>query len=169
MALTLTPDNVVLDDLKIGNGAKQFAAMSERDNSDLFEVLIGLEEVEHGLALRFEAEAALSLPISKRRAMEACRRVGGGGERQVEQPAKAAALAACKRLKARLVVAKLDRLARNVAFVSRLMESGVEFVAADMPFANKLTIHILAAVAEHEREAISARRRPRLLPPRREA
>jgi DNA invertase Pin-like site-specific DNA recombinase len=44
-----------------------------------------------------------------------------------------------------------------VAFVSRLMESGVEFVAADMPFANKLTIHILAAVAEHEREAISAR------------
>jgi DNA invertase Pin-like site-specific DNA recombinase len=69
----------------------------------------------------------------------------------------AAALAACKRLKARLVVAKLDRLARNVAFVSRLMESGVEFVAADMPFANKLTIHILAAVAEHEREAISER------------
>ena len=69
----------------------------------------------------------------------------------------AAALAACKRLKARLVVAKLDRLARNVAFISKLMESGVEFTAADMPFANKLTIHILAAVAEHEREAISAR------------
>ena len=73
------------------------------------------------------------------------------------RPQLAAALAACKRLKARLVVAKLDRLARNVAFISRLMESGIEFVAADMPFANKLTIHILAAVAEHEREAISAR------------
>ena len=70
----------------------------------------------------------------------------------------AAALAACKRIiKARRVVAKLNRLARNVAFISKLMESGVEFVAADMPFANKLTIHILAAVAEHEREAISAR------------
>jgi DNA invertase Pin-like site-specific DNA recombinase len=67
------------------------------------------------------------------------------------------ALAGCKRLKARLVVAKRDRLARNVAFTSRLMESGVEFVAADMAFANKLTIHILAAVAEHQREAISAR------------
>src|SRR5271156_2930057 len=52
----------------------------------------------------------------------------------------AAALAACKRLKARLVVAKLDRLARNVAFISRLMESGVEFVAADMPHANKMTL-----------------------------
>ena len=50
-------------------------------------------------------------------------------------------------------MARLDRLARNV----ELMESGIEFVAADMPFANKLTIHILAAVAEHEREAISAR------------
>ena len=55
------------------------------------------------------------------------------------------------------MVAKLDRLARNVAFISKLMESGVEFVACDMPHANKLTIHILAAVAEHEREAISTR------------
>ena len=44
-----------------------------------------------------------------------------------------------------------------MAFISKLMESGVEFTAADTPFANKLTIHILAAVAEHEREAISAR------------
>ncbi len=64
---------------------------------------------------------------------------------------------ACRKHKARLVIAKLDRLSRNVAFVATLMESGVEFVAADMPFANKLTIHILAAVAEHEREAISER------------
>jgi len=74
-----------------------------------------------------------------------------------DRPQLAAALAACKKLKAKLVVAKLDRLARNVAFTAKLMESGVEFVAADMPFANKLTIHILAAVAEHEREAISDR------------
>jgi DNA invertase Pin-like site-specific DNA recombinase len=59
--------------------------------------------------------------------------------------------------RANLVVAKLDRLAPNVAFTAKLMESGVEFVAADMPFANKLSIHILAAVAEHEREAISDR------------
>ena len=69
----------------------------------------------------------------------------------------AAALAACKKLKAKLVVAKLDRLSRNVAFISALMDSCVEFVAADMPHANRLTVHILAAVAEHEREAISAR------------
>jgi DNA invertase Pin-like site-specific DNA recombinase len=56
-----------------------------------------------------------------------------------------------------LVIAKLDRLARNVAFVSGLMESGVEFVAADMPTVNRLTVHILAAVAEEEARMISAR------------
>ncbi len=74
-----------------------------------------------------------------------------------DRPQLAEALSICKKHKAKLVIAKLDRLARNVNFVSGLMETGVEFVAADMPFANKLTIHILAAVAEHEREAISAR------------
>ena len=56
-----------------------------------------------------------------------------------------------------LLIARLDRLARNVAFISNLMESGVDFVAVDMPEANRLTIHILAAVAEHERETISTR------------
>ena len=55
------------------------------------------------------------------------------------------------------MVAKLDRLARNVAFISKLMESGVDFVAVDFPQANRLTIHILAAVAEHEAAMISAR------------
>jgi DNA invertase Pin-like site-specific DNA recombinase len=67
------------------------------------------------------------------------------------------ALAQCAKEGATLVVAKLDRLARNVAFVSRLMESGIDFVAADQPFANKLTIHIMVAMAEHEREMISQR------------
>lgn len=74
-----------------------------------------------------------------------------------DRPQLAAALASCKRHKAVLVIAKLDRLARNVAFVANLMESGAEFVAVDMPMANRLTVHILAAVAEHEREMISAR------------
>ena len=55
------------------------------------------------------------------------------------------------------MVAKLDRLARNVAFISKLMESGVDFVAVDLPQATRFTIHILAAVAEHEREMISQR------------
>ena len=74
-----------------------------------------------------------------------------------DRPELAKALVACKRNKATLVIAKLDRLARNVAFISGLMESKVDFVAADMPEANKLTVHIMAAMAEHEREQISAR------------
>jgi DNA invertase Pin-like site-specific DNA recombinase len=74
-----------------------------------------------------------------------------------DRPQLAAAMAHAKATGAKLVVAKLDRLARNVAFLSALMASGVDFVAADMPMANKLTVHILAAVAEAEREAISAR------------
>lgn len=74
-----------------------------------------------------------------------------------DRPEIAEALEACRKHKAVLVIAKLDRLARNVHFISGLMESGVEFVAVDMPEANRLTIHILAAVAEHEREMISKR------------
>ena len=77
--------------------------------------------------------------------------------RKNDRPQLAAALALCRQRRARLIIAKLDRLARNVHFISGLMESGVEFTACDMPEANRLTLHILAAVAEHEREAISKR------------
>jgi DNA invertase Pin-like site-specific DNA recombinase len=63
----------------------------------------------------------------------------------------------CEKHDATLVIAKLDRLARNVAFVSSLMESKVKFVIVEMPDANKFTIHIIAAVAEHEAEQISER------------
>jgi DNA invertase Pin-like site-specific DNA recombinase len=74
-----------------------------------------------------------------------------------DRPQLVAALAACKKLKAKLVVAKLDRLSRNLAFLAKLIDSGVTFVAADMPHANKMTLQVLAVFAEHEREAISAR------------
>jgi DNA invertase Pin-like site-specific DNA recombinase len=77
--------------------------------------------------------------------------------RKVVRPEFEKALAACRLHRATLVIAKLDRLTRNVHFVSSLMESGVEFVAADNPHANKLTIHILVAMAEHEAEMISDR------------
>src|SRR5439155_24561946 len=63
----------------------------------------------------------------------------------------------CRVHKATLVIAKLHRLARNVAFVSNRMDAGVEFEAVDFPQANRLTIHILAAVAEHEARMISER------------
>ena len=56
-----------------------------------------------------------------------------------------------------LLIAKLDRLARNVAFIANLLESGVEVTAADMPEANRFVLHIMAAVAEQEGRAISER------------
>lgn len=73
------------------------------------------------------------------------------------RPQLAAALTLCRLHRATLVIAKLDRLARNVAFIANLMDGGVEFVACDMPHANRLTLHLLAAIAEHEREMISQR------------
>jgi DNA invertase Pin-like site-specific DNA recombinase len=77
--------------------------------------------------------------------------------RRNERPQLAAALKACRKQKATLIIAKLDRLARNVHFISGLMESGVDFIATDNPHANRLMIHMLAAFAEHEREQISIR------------
>jgi DNA invertase Pin-like site-specific DNA recombinase len=74
-----------------------------------------------------------------------------------DRPRLAEALRLCRLQGAVLIIAKLDRLARNVAFISNLMESGVEFTAVDFPQANRLTVHILAAVAEHEREMTSKR------------
>jgi DNA invertase Pin-like site-specific DNA recombinase len=77
--------------------------------------------------------------------------------RKNDRPRLAEALRLCRLHGAVLIIAKLDRLARNVAFISNLMESGVEFTAVDFPQANRLTVHILATVAEHEREMISRR------------
>lgn len=74
-----------------------------------------------------------------------------------DRPQLQKALGLCRLHKATLVVAKLDRLARNVAFISKLMESGVKFIAVDCPDANELTLHILASVAQYEAKAISER------------
>ena len=82
--------------------------------------------------------------------------------KRADRPELAKALEACRRCKAKLVISKLDRLSRNLAFIATLMESGVEFVAVDNPHANKLTVHILAVMAQHEREVISERTRAAL-------
>ena len=84
------------------------------------------------------------------------------GKRADNRPVLKDALEACKRTGAKLLIAKLDRLSRNVAFIANLLESRVEFVACDFPHANKLTIHILSAMAEYEREMISKRTREAL-------
>lgn len=79
-----------------------------------------------------------------------------------DRPKLAEALRLCRLHGATLIIAKLDRLARNVAFISNLMEAGVDFTAVDFPQANRLTVHILAAVAEHEAKMISDRTRAAL-------
>jgi len=82
---------------------------------------------------------------------------GKGSDALSKRPQLKAALAACRKNNATLIIAKLDRLARNVHFVSGLMESKVRFVACDMPEANELTIHVMAAFAEYEAKRISQR------------
>jgi DNA invertase Pin-like site-specific DNA recombinase len=82
---------------------------------------------------------------------------GKGANALSKRPELVAALATAKREKAGLIIAKLDRLARNVHFISGLMETGVEFAVADMPNADRFQLHLFAALAEKEAEVISHR------------
>jgi DNA invertase Pin-like site-specific DNA recombinase len=77
--------------------------------------------------------------------------------RKTKRPKLDSAIAHCKKNKTKLIIAKLDRLARNVHFISGLMESGVDFVAADMPNADRFMLHVYAAMAEEEGRRISER------------
>lgn len=77
--------------------------------------------------------------------------------RCTERPQLRRAIEECKRTGAKLIVAKLDRLSRSMRFTSELLDSGVDFVCCDMPSANRLTIHIIAAIAEEESRLVSER------------
>lgn len=82
--------------------------------------------------------------------------------KRCDRPQLAAALAACKQHGAMLLIAKLDRLARNVAFVSRLLESGISFICCDMPSADRTMLQMVSVFAEHEARCISDRTRAAL-------
>lgn len=112
---------------------------------------LGLEAQQDAVA-RFLNGGAWEL-VAEFREVE----TGKGSDALAKRPQLRAALEACRKLGATLVIAKLDRLARNVHFVSGLMESKVKFLACDMPDANELTIHMMAAFAEHEAKRISQR------------
>ncbi len=73
------------------------------------------------------------------------------------RPVLGEALAVCKKRHATLLIAKLDRLGRNVGFITRLMEAKVDFKAVDNPDADKVVVHVMAVFAEHERDMISKR------------
>lgn len=118
-----------------------------------------------------QGESGLGLE-AQRAAVEAFARQHGGtivashvevetGKRS-DRPELAKALCGARKAKATLLIAKLDRLARNVAFIANLMDAGIEFLACDQPFASRLTLHILAAVAEDEARRISERTRAAL-------
>ncbi len=82
---------------------------------------------------------------------------GKGSNALDKRPVLRDAIAHAKKKRAVLIIAKLDRLARNVHFITGLIETGVEFVAADLPFADKFMLQIQAVFAEHERDQISRR------------
>lgn len=85
------------------------------------------------------------------------------GKRHENRPELQAALELCKLTGATLIVAKLDRLSRDAAFLLTLQNAGAKFVCADMPDANSLTVGIMALVAQQEREAISSRTKAALV------
>ncbi len=79
------------------------------------------------------------------------------GRRADNRPMLKAALETCQRTRATLLIARLDRLSRNVAFIANLLDSGVQFVAVDNPHANTMTLQILSVMAQYEREVLSKR------------
>jgi len=114
-----------------------------------------------GLGLAAQRSSIDALVTQRKgRVLESFTEVESGKNNDRPQLDKALHLA--KVTNATLVIAKLDRLSRNAAFLLALRDSGVRFVAADMPDANELTVGIMALVAEQEREAISRRTREAL-------
>lgn len=111
---------------------------------------------DSGLGLEAQKQAVQSFASSNGYTLlDECVEVESG--KRNNRPVLKHALSVCRKTDAILLIAKLDRLGRNVAFISALMESGVEFKAVDNPYAGKLLVHIMAAFAEHERDRISER------------
>jgi len=110
---------------------------------------LGLQAQQHSVE-RYAAQNSLTIIEPPYTEIET-------GTKKKHRPQLTAAMAAAKQTDSVLLIAKLDRLARNVHFISGLMESGIDFVAVDMPQIDNLTIHILAAVAEEEAKLISKR------------
>ncbi|HEV8066560.1 MAG TPA: recombinase family protein [Planctomycetaceae bacterium] len=114
------------------------------------------QQGKSGLGLEGQQSALQQFAQSNKATIVATYQEIESGKRS-DRPELAKAISHAKRSKAVLVVAKLDRLSRNVAFLSRLMESGVEFTAVDNPHANRFSVHILSCVAEFEAQQISDR------------
>lgn len=113
-----------------------------------------------GLGLEAQRAAVASyLAASKGECVKEFQEVetGKGADALERRPELRAAIAACRKIGCTLLIAKLDRLARNVHFVSGLIETGVDFIAADMPAASKAMVQMHAVMSEWERDQIAAR------------
>lgn len=109
-----------------------------------------------GLGLEAQQQALSSFAASGgHRVVAAFVEVESG--KHADRPELRAALAACRLHRATLCIAKLDRLSRSMLFIAGVMDSGVDFVACDMPAASRISLHIMAAMAEYERDMISQR------------
>jgi DNA invertase Pin-like site-specific DNA recombinase len=113
---------------------------------------------QSGLGLEAQRRAVLDLlrgeaPLAELTEVE----TGKGANALEKRPELRKAIALCRQKKATLLIARLDRLARNVHFISGLMEAGIEFRAVDLPSATRFTLHIYAALAEEEARKISER------------
>ena len=109
-----------------------------------------------GLGLESQKSAVISF-LNERLPIKEFVDIESGTQKGNERKELKRALALCKEHKATLVIAKLDRLSRSLSFISQLMDSDVEFVACDMPQANRFTVQIFAALAEQEARFISER------------
>src|SRR6266478_5906691 len=110
-----------------------------------------------GLGLEAQREAVKQFVTSRAGRSIAPEFIEVESGKRNDRPELEKALKRCRLTGATLVVAKLDRLSRNAAFLMTLRDAGVQFVAADLPEANTMTVGVMAVVAQHEREAISAR------------
>src|SRR5215510_570518 len=110
-----------------------------------------------GLGLEVQREAVQQFVQGRGGAIIAPEYIEVESGKRNDRPKLTQALKRCRLTGATLVVAKLDRLLRNAAFLLTLRDSGVDLVAADLPEANTMTVGVMAVVAQHEREAISAR------------
>ena len=109
---------------------------------------------QSGLGLEAQSKAVADYLVGRELVAEYTEIESG---KRSDRPQLAEALATCRKQKATLVIAKLDRLARNVAFVANLMESGVDFRCCDMPEVNRTMLQLWAVMAEWERDQISRR------------
>jgi DNA invertase Pin-like site-specific DNA recombinase len=114
---------------------------------------------ESGLGLEAQKKAVANYLVAFGRTLEKeFTEIESGRKcKKVDRPMLHEALALTRKIKGTLVIAKLDRLSRNLRFIAELIESKVEFVAVDMPHASKSTIQLMGVIAEFEADVISQR------------